>query len=87
MIVASDLNGVRLELRNEIHVGDEITFILPMCDITVSLRLPRIINAATGECQPKMSAGQHNTLFIPREWFGNVCYEKLVPYVLAYKRK
>lgn len=75
VIVASDLNGVRLELRNEIHVGDEITFILPMCDITVSLRLPRIINAATGECQPKMSAGQHNTLFIPREWFGNVCYE------------
>lgn len=78
---------ITLELRNELKAGDEITFILPGTIETASVILREIINAATATPQPKMSAGQHNAVIIPREWFVPSQADKLVPYVLAYKRK
>lgn len=74
---------VTLELRNEIKAGDTITFLMPNAD-NVSVNLPRIINAANRFDMPKMSAGQHNSLIIPRAWIGDA---DLVPYILAYKHK
>ncbi len=76
-------DGVTLELRNEIRAGDTITFLMPNAD-NVSVTLPQIINAKNGESLPKMSAGQKNSLFIPRTWLGTA---ELVPYILAYKKK
>lgn len=78
---------ITLELRNELKAGDEITFILPGTIETARVTLREIINAATATPQPKMSAGQHNAVIIPREWFVPSQADKLVPYVLAYKRK
>ena len=87
VITNVDEKTITLELRNEIKQGDEITFILPYTTDCVSVALPKIINAKNGEELPKMSAGQHNSLLIPREWLGCVMQDKFVPYVLAYKHK
>lgn len=82
--VASD--KITFELRNETRAGDEITFLVPGAAEKVTIKLPEIINAKNGERLPKMSAGQGNSIVIPRAWFG-AGYEKLVPLVVAYKHK
>ncbi len=87
VITNVDEKNVTLELRNEIKQGDEITFVLPGIMDGVSVVLPKIINAKNGEELPKMSAGQHNSLVVSREWLGQVNQDKFVPYVLAYKHK
>ncbi len=74
---------VTLELRNEIKASDTITFLMPGAD-NVSVTLPQIINAKNRESLPKMSAGQKNSLIIPRTWMGDAI---LAPYILAYKHK
>ena len=86
VVTATDAEKITLELRNEIKQGDTINFIVPHSDANISVKLERIINAANGEHLPKMSAGQRNSLIIPRAWF-NGAPDALVPYVLAYKRK
>lgn len=86
VITATSGDSITFELRNEIYAGDAVTFLLPG-DEKVSVTLPQIINARTKESQPKMSAGQGNSLIIPREWLGDVNHDKFVPCVLAYKRK
>ncbi len=83
--VAAD--EIVFELRNEIRAGDEITFVLPGTMDKVSLVLPRIINAATRADVPKLAAGQHNSIIIPRDWIPGAHMDKFVPYVVAYKRK
>lgn len=87
VVTAINDRGVIMELRNELRAGDEITFILLGTIETARATLREIINAATGAAQPKMSAGQHNAVIIPREWFVPSQADKLAPYVLAYKRK
>ena len=86
VVTATDADKITLELRNEIKCGDIINFIIPHSDANISVKLERIINAANSECLPKMSAGQRNSLIIPREWF-NGASDALVPYVLAYAHK
>lgn len=87
VITAVDDEKITLELRNEIKQGDEITFILPGDTTGVSIVLPQIINAKNGESVPKLSAGQNNSLIIPRQWINSADYQKFVPYVLATKKK
>ena len=87
VITAVTPERVTLELRNEIKQGDKITFIMPNKTKGGSVLLPEIMNAQTGAQLPKMSAGQHNSLVIPRAWFGDVDYAAFVPYILAYKHK
>ncbi len=86
VVIQTSADGITLELRNEIRAGDEIIFLLPGGG-KFKLSLPQIINAKTGESVPKMSAGQHNCLIVPRPWLGACPADKFVPYVLAYKRK
>ena len=78
---------VVMELRNEIKSGEEITLVLPECSDSVNVRIANVINAANDLIQPKMSAGQHNSIKIPLEWFPAEYTEKISPYVLAYKHK
>lgn len=80
-------DGFIMELRNEIKSDDEITFVLPNIADGARVHLPQIINAKTRTAQPKMSAGQHNSIFIPREWVKPNDATKIVPLVLAYKHK
>ena len=87
VITAVDDEQITLELRNEIKQGDEITFILPNIATDITVRLHQIINAKNGESVPKMSAGQNNSLIIPRQWINSADYQKFVPYVLATKKK
>ena len=87
VITAVDDEKITLELRNEIKQGDEITFILPNIATDITVQLPQIINAQNGEFVPKMSAGQNNSLIIPRQWINSADYQKFVPYVLATKKK
>ena len=87
VITAVDDEKITLELRNEIKQGDEITFILPNIATDITVQLPQIINAQNGESAPKMSAGQNNSLIIPRQWINSADYQKFVPYVLATKKK
>lgn len=75
------------ELRNETRVGDVVTFIVPGRIDGVSVTLKELINAKNGESVPKMAAGMGNAILIPRAWLGNAWTDKIVPYVLAYKRK
>jgi len=86
VITAVTDEKITFELRNEIRAGDEITFLLPRSADKVAIKLPEIINAKNGMSQPKMSAGQGNSIVIPRAWVGAE-YEKLVPLVVAYKHK
>ncbi len=76
---------VIMELRNEIKQGDEITFIRPNGLENLSVKLDKIINAKNDTELPKMSAGQHNSLKIPKQWLDNT--DGLQPLVLAYKLK
>lgn len=78
---------ITFELRNEIKKDDEITFLLPGGADKFRLKLPEIINAQTGEIVPKLAAGQHNSIIIPRKWLLSAPSDKFVPYVLAYKHK
>lgn len=87
VITSVDSKNITLELRNEIKQGDEIIFILPLTTDKISVRLDTIINAKNGEKLPKMSAGQKNSLLIPMEKIPAKYRDKIVPLVLAYKRK
>lgn len=87
VIVSATGDKIILELRNEIKSGDAITFILPGRTDGLTITLPRVINAKTDETQPKMSAGQNNSLVIPRDWFGANDTDALSPCILAYKHK
>ena len=79
--------NISFELRNETHVGETITFILPDTMDSVSVKLEKLINAKNNETVEKMAAGMGNTILIPRAWLGDRHIEKFVPYVLAYKHK
>ena len=86
VVTANDDEKITFELRNETRAGEEITFLVPGVADKITVKLPEIINAKNGERLPKMSAGQGNSIIIPRAWVG-VGYEKLVPLVVAYKHK
>ncbi len=86
VVVARDAEKITFELRNETRIGDEITFLIPGGAEKATVKLPEIINAKNGERQPKMSAGQGNSILIPRTWVATN-YDKLVPLTVAYKRK
>jgi len=86
VVTAVDGDKIVFELRNEIRAGDEITFLVPGSADKITIKLPEIINAKNNEHQPKMSAGQGNSIIIPRAWVG-ADSDKLVPLVVAYKRK
>ncbi len=79
--------NIVFELRNETHVGDTVTFIIPGQIDGVAVELKELINAKNGESVPKMAAGMGNTILIPRAWIGGGVADKIVPYVLAYKHK
>ena len=74
-----------MELRNEIRVGDEITFILPGMD-KVKVILSEIINAKNDESVPKLSAGQCHSIKIPKALLGEKA-ALFQPLVLGYKKK
>lgn len=86
VVVATTDNEITFELRNEIHACDEITFLVPKSSEKITVKLPDIINSKNRDVQPKMSAGQHNSIIIPRAWVG-AGYKKLVPFTVAYKKK
>ena len=86
VVTDKDAEKITFELRNETRVGDEITFLIPMSDEKITIKLLEIINAKNNMAQPKMSAGQNNSIIIPRAWVGD-SYDKLVPLVVAYKHK
>ena len=78
---------VTLELRNETKAGEEITFVLPHSVDGATVKLPRIIDAKNHQDLPKQSAGQHNSIIIPRAWVADEVWDKISPLVLAYKHK
>ena len=86
VVTAVDNDKITFELRNEIRAGDEISFLVPGSAEKITINLPQIINAKNGEAQAKMSAGQGNSIVIPRVWIGAAA-DKLVPLVVAYKHK
>ena len=86
VVTATDDEKITFELRNETRAGEEIIFLVPGVADKMTVKLPEIINAKNGERLPKMSAGQGNSIIIPRAWVG-AGYEKLVPMVVAYKHK
>lgn len=86
VITAVRDDAIVFELRNALHVGDAVHFILPYGD-TVSIELPQLINAKNGENVSAMAAGQSNAIIIPRAWFGQNWSDKFAPFVLAYKHK
>jgi putative protease len=83
--VADD--GFIMELRNEIKPDTEIVFVLPNVMNSDPTKLAQIIDAKTRAVLPKMSAGQNNSIFIPRAWVAQEIADKIVPLVLAYKHK
>ncbi len=87
VVTATDGDKITLELRNEIRAGADITFVVPGQISGVTISLLQIINAKNGEILPKMSAGQHNSIVIPREWVAPEFREKFVPYIVAYQHK
>lgn len=86
VVTAVTDDAITFELRNEIRAGDEINFIPAGTIDVICVKIPRVINAKTGAEVPKMAAGQKNSITIPREWIGDAS-DKIVPYILAYKKK
>ena len=78
---------VTMELRNEIKSGDEIIFVLPKSEKNVTVKIESVINVKTSVNESKMSAGQGNSIKIPRSWIATECLPLLKPLVLAYKHK
>jgi len=78
---------VTLELRNETKAGEEITFVLPHSVDSATIKLPRIIDAKSRQDLSKQSAGQHNSIIVPRAWVADEVWDKISPLVLAYKHK
>jgi putative protease len=82
--VAAD--HIVMELRNEIKSGAQIAFILPGKSEKSKVTLTQIVNAKNGEILEKMSAGQGNSIRIPKDWINPADLDSLIPLVLAYKR-
>lgn len=78
---------ITLELRNEIKKGATIRFALPGVAQAVGVALPDIINAKNDQHLDKLSAGQNNSIKIPRDWIPTQYQDKFVPLVLAYQHK
>ncbi len=78
---------ITMELRNEVKTGDEIIFILPHSEKNATVKVERVINAKTCITEPKMSAGQGNSIKIPCKWIAPEYLKSLSPFVLAYKHK
>ncbi|MDR0726494.1 MAG: U32 family peptidase [Rickettsiales bacterium] len=76
-----------MELRNEIKQGSDVTFLLPGRGAKTTVTLSEIINAKNDERLDKMSAGQKNSIKIPKSWINGDALEPLVPLVVAYKKK
>ncbi len=87
VVVNKTDSEITLELRNEIKVGDEVSFVLPYLTDIANVKLSQIIDAKTHQNLPKQSAGQHNSIVIPRAWVSDSDWNKIVPLVLAYKHK
>ena len=87
VVVNKTDSEVILELRNETKAGEEITFVLPHSVDSATIKLPRIIDAKSRQDLPKKSAGQHNSIVIPRAWVADEVWNKISPLVLAYKHK
>lgn len=87
VVVERTDDTILLELRNETRCGDEITFIIPGQIQGVTVKLEKLINAKNGEAVEKLAAGMGNTIVVPRDWLPQSVWEKIVPCVLAYKRK
>ncbi len=87
VVVNKTDSEITLELRNEIKVGDEVSFVLPYLTDIANVKLSQIIDAKTHQNLPKQSAGQHNSIVIPRAWVSDGDWNKIVPLVLAYKHK
>lgn len=85
VITSVDDKNITFELRNEIRAGDEITFLLPHDKFTI--KLDKIINAKNGTELPKMSAGQGNSMLIPRDIIPEEYLPQMQQYILAYKHK
>lgn len=85
VITSVDDKNITFELRNEICAGDEITFLLPHDKFTI--KLDKIINAKNGTELPKMSAGQGNSMLIPRDIIPEEYLPQMQQYILAYKHK
>ncbi|MCQ2575035.1 MAG: U32 family peptidase [Alphaproteobacteria bacterium] len=87
VIVSNTNDEIILELRNEIKAGDILNFILPRVEDVVTIKIDKVVNAKNKELLPKMSAGQHNSIFINKTQIPEEYVDKFVPYVLAYKHK
>ena len=87
VVTAKNDSEIVMELRNEIKAGDEITFVIPHESRGVRVQVRQIINAHDNSILPKMSAGQHSAIKIPRDWVNSIDFDKIVPFVLAYMHK
>ena len=87
VVTAKKDSEIVMELRNEIKAGDEITFVIPHESRGVRVQVRQIINAHDNSILPKMSAGQHSAIKIPRDWVNSIDFDKIVPFVLAYMHK
>ena len=87
VVTAVDTDKITLELRNELRADTDITFVLPGVIGGATVHLNQIINAKNGDALQKMSAGQHNSITIPRAWISAENWEKFAPCVVAYQHK
>lgn len=87
VVVAKNEESITFELRNEVKIGDEINFVLPKQVTNATVKLSQIIDSKTHEILQKASAGQHKAIIIPREWMAPQDWDKILPLVLAYKKK
>lgn len=87
VVTAVDTDKITLELRNELRANTDITFVLPGVIGGATVHLNQIINAKNGDALQKMSAGQHNSITIPRAWISAENWEKFAPCVVAYQHK
>ncbi|MHA1541012.1 MAG: peptidase U32 family protein [Alphaproteobacteria bacterium] len=73
VIVEHRGNGVVLELKNDLNVGEEISILLPEKMKNHKIILEEIIDAKTSEKHKRLSAGQKQSIFInekslPENW-------------------
>jgi putative protease len=80
-------SDIIMELRNEIKRGADVTFLLPGSPDKSVVNLAQIIDAKNDERPEKMSAGQKNSIRIPKSWIKTDHLKFFTPLVVSYKKK
>ncbi|MHA1549955.1 MAG: peptidase U32 family protein [Alphaproteobacteria bacterium] len=68
LVISQNENGLELELKNSIIIGDDLYLLSPARFEPYKINLSEIVEFKTGEQKERLSAGQQQSILIKKEW-------------------